>query len=104
MSQRALVPVIVVLVVAPQLLGGVFPWAVAVTCVLAGVAGLLASSQIEIISQKRADATLLDWAIVGALAWTGLQLLPLPSSLVALLVPESVDAWQSNALLYGDSP
>ncbi|MBW1831313.1 MAG: hypothetical protein JRJ10_06380, partial [Deltaproteobacteria bacterium] len=104
MSQRALVPVIVVLVVAPQLLGGVFPWAVAVTCVLAGVAGLLASSRIEIISQKRVDATLLDWAIVGALAWTGLQLLPLPSSLVALLVPESVDAWQSNALLYGDSP
>jgi tetratricopeptide (TPR) repeat protein len=94
---------IAVLVVAPQLLGGVFPWAVAVTCVLAGVAGLQASKRIEIIGEKRRAATLLDWAIVGALAWTGLQWLPLPSSLVALLVPESVDAWQSNALLYGDS-
>lgn len=101
--QPAVVPMIAVLVVAPQLLGGVFPWAIAVTCVMAGVAGVLASNRIDIISQRRRKATLLDWAMVGALAWTGVQLLPLPSSWVALLVPESVDAWQTNALLYGDS-
>jgi tetratricopeptide (TPR) repeat protein len=94
---------IAVLVVAPELLGGVFPWAVAVTCVMAGTAGVLASHRIDIIGPSRRKAHLLDWAIVGALAWTGLQLLPLPSSLVALLVPESADAWQSNALLYGSS-
>ncbi len=93
-----------VLLIAPELLGGVFPWAVALTCIMAGFAGALASKRIEIVSTKRRSATLLDWAIVGAWAWTALQLLPLPSSLVALLVPESVDAWRSNAVLYGYSP
>jgi tetratricopeptide (TPR) repeat protein len=93
-----------VLVIAPELLGGVFPWAVALTCVMAGFAGTLASRRIEIVSPKRRSATLLDLAAVGACAWTALQLLPLPSSLVALFVPESVDAWRSNAVLYGYSP
>lgn len=94
---------VALLLVAPQLLGGVFPWAVAVICIMAGVAGWLASRRIEIISYRRRNATLLDWTMVVALAWTGFQLLPLPSWLVGHLVPESVDAWQSNALLFGES-
>lgn len=100
--QPALIPMILLLLVAPQLLGGVFPWAVAVICLMAGVAGWLSSSKIEIISYRRRSATLLDWMMVAALAWTALQLLPLPSGLVGFLVPESVEAWRSNALLFGE--
>ncbi len=102
--QPAMIPMVAVLVVAPQLLGGVFPWAVALICLMAGAAGVLASRHIEIISHKRQEAKLLDWAMVVVLGWTGLQLLPLPSGLVGLLVPESVDAWRANALLYGEEP
>jgi tetratricopeptide (TPR) repeat protein len=90
------------LVVAPQLLGGVFPWAVAIICILAGAAGIVVSRQIEISSVRRRSATLLDWMMVVALAWTGLQLIPMPGSLVGLLVPESIDAWRSNAALFGE--
>ncbi|MGB8223005.1 MAG: O-antigen ligase family protein [Polyangiales bacterium] len=92
------------LVVSPQLLGGVFPWSIAVICVLAGIAGILGSRHIEIFSSRRGAASFLDWMMVIALAWTCVQLIPLPSSWVALLVPESADAWQSNALLYGRAP
>jgi len=102
--QPALIAMIVTLIVAPQLLGGVFPWAVAIICILAGVAGILASRHIEIAGVRRGHATLLDWMMVIALAWTGLQLIPVPSTLVSLLVPESLDAWRSNAPLFGESP
>ncbi len=95
---------ILVLLVAPQLLGGVFPWAVAVICVLAGAAAFLASRHIEIIGVRRRSATLLDWMMVIALGWTVFQLIPLPSPLVSILVPESLDAWRSNAPLLGTSP
>ncbi|NNK41838.1 MAG: hypothetical protein HKP46_04190 [Myxococcales bacterium] len=91
----------VALIIPPQLLGGVFPWAVAIICVLAGAAGILASRHIEISSTRRRSATLLDSMMVFALAWTGLQLIPMPSALVGLLVPESVDAWRANAALFG---
>jgi len=94
----------VALMVSPQLLGGVFPWAVAIICLLAGVAGILASRQIEIIDFRRRSPTLLDWMMLVALAWTGVQLIPLPATLVGILVPESVDAWRSNAPLFGESP
>lgn len=102
--QPALIPMVAVLMVAPQLLGGVFPWAVAITCLMAGAAGIFATKRIEIINPRRRGATLLDWAVAGTLVWTGLQLLPLPAPLVALLVPESAEAWRANALLYGSSP
>lgn len=92
------------LMVSPQLLGGVFPWAVATICLLAGVTGVLTSRQIEIIGVRRRSATLLDWMMVAALLWTGIQLIPLPATLVGILVPESVDAWRSNAALFGESP
>ena len=101
--QPALIAMIVTLIVAPQLLGGVFPWGVAIVCILAGAAGILAGRQIEILGARRSHATLLDWMMVVALAWTGLQLVPIPSAWVSLLVPESVDAWRSNAPLF-DQP
>lgn len=104
MLDPALISMTLALVVAPQLLGGVFPWSVAIVSVLAGVAGVLTSRRVEIISHRREAATLLDWTMVAVLAWTGLQLLPLPMSWVALLVPESADAWQTNVLLFGESP
>lgn len=102
--QPAMIPMVAVLVVAPQLLGGVFPWAVAVICLMAAVAGVLASKHIEIISYKRQQAKLLDWTVLFVLGWTAIQLLPLPSGVVALLVPESVDAWHANARLFGEEP
>lgn len=102
--QTALIPMVAVVMVAPQLLGGVFPWSVSVICIMASIAGIIASRRIEIFSHTRGIAQLLDWAAVGALVWTGFQLLPLPSWLVAFLVPETVEAWRSNALLYGDTP
>lgn len=100
-ARPTVVALALVLVISPQLFGGVFPWAVAATCVMAGVAAVIASRRIELVGGSR-DASLLDWMMVVALAWTGLQLLPLPSSLVALLVPESLAAWQSNAPLYDE--
>jgi hypothetical protein len=69
---------------------------------MAGVAAVIASRRIELIGERR-DTRLLDWMMLVALAWTGLQLLPLPSSLVALLVPESVAAWELNAPLYDEA-
>lgn len=101
--RSTLVPMVAVVMIAPELLGGVFPWSVAVICVMASIAGIVASRRIEIFSHTRGTAQLLDWAAVGALGWTGLQLVPLPSWLVAFLVPETVDAWRANALLYGDT-
>ncbi|MGB5697054.1 MAG: O-antigen ligase family protein [Polyangiales bacterium] len=98
-----MIPFTLVVLVAPELLGGVFPWAVAITCVMAGAAGITVSRQIEIVNVTRRDAKLLDWMMVVALGWTVLQVLPLPSGLVGYFVPESVDAWRSNALLYGES-
>jgi hypothetical protein len=68
---------------------------------MAGAAAVSASRRIELIGESR-DTSLLDCMMVVALAWTGLQLLPLPSSLVALLVPESVAARELNAALYGE--
>jgi tetratricopeptide (TPR) repeat protein len=96
-----LVPMIAVLVVAPQLLGGVFPWGIAIIAIMAAVTGLTTSRRIEITNPNRRAARLLDWTMLAALVWTVLQLVPLPSSLVRLLVPESVQALQSNAVLYG---
>lgn len=100
--QPVLVPIVAVVIIAPQLLGGVFPWSMALICLMAAVASFMASRRVDIIDQTRRDARLLDWMMVVALAWTVLQLLPLPSGFVALFVPESVDAWKSNALLYGE--
>lgn len=102
--QPALIPLIAALLIAPQLLGGVFPWAVALICILVGVAGILTSRHVEIYGARRRVATLLDWAMVFALGWTAVQLIPLPSFLVNLLVPESADAWRANAPLFERSP
>jgi tetratricopeptide (TPR) repeat protein len=98
-----MIPMIAVLVLSPELLGGVFPWTIAAICVMAAATGFFASRRIEIISHDRRSAGLLDWMMVAALVWTGFQLLPMPTGLVARLVPEAVAASRSNALLYGES-
>ncbi|MGB5811542.1 MAG: hypothetical protein WBG86_13475, partial [Polyangiales bacterium] len=86
---------LVLLVVSPQLLGGVFPWSIAIICATAAATGLLTSRQLSTTSQRATPARLLDWAMVTAWVWTALQLVPLPQSLESLLVPESVDAWRA---------
>jgi hypothetical protein len=87
--------------VSPELLGGVFPWAIATIAGLAATTGFLTSQGVVIPSVARRSARLLDWLVVAALAWTGLQLLPLPTAIVSFFVPESVDAWHAADALFG---
>ncbi len=100
--EPALFSLIVALLVAPLLLGGAFPWAISVTAFLAALTGLLTSRRLDIRLPERRPARLLDWAVVAALGWTGLQLLPLPASLVSHMNPDVATAWQANAALYGE--
>jgi tetratricopeptide (TPR) repeat protein len=100
-ADSPLIALFVVVVAAPQLVGGVFPWAVAATCVMGAAAGIVASRKVEIVSAQGPPARLLDWVMVAALVWTCLQLVPLPEKIVARFVPESVEAWKATALLLG---
>ncbi len=87
------------LVVSPQLLGGVFPWTVAIICLMAGITGLLTSRRLSATSSRRTPAQLLDWAMFAAWVWTAFQLVPLPPSVISLFVPESLEAWRASATL-----
>jgi hypothetical protein len=85
----------VLIIGAPQLLGGVFPWGIvaitfaAVVCLVLVLAGDRGRTE-------RAAPTLAV-VVFGAVVWTVLQAVPLPCSLVALLAPDSV-AELRNAL------
>lgn len=91
------------LVVSPELLAGVFPWAIAVTCLFAAATGAGTAVGVPLDNAQNGPASVLDWVMVAALAWTCLQLVPLPAQAVAWLVPESVEAWKAIALLYDES-
>src|SRR5688572_21091625 len=77
----------VLLVVAPQLLGGVFDWAVAITSVLAVVSLAVAA----FATRKDTTAWPRRILVVACLAvvWTGVQSLPLPCGVVELVAPGS---------------
>lgn len=90
------------LVVAPELLGGVYPWAIALICVLAAATGVGTAVGVPVGDRQSNPASVLDRVMVVALAWTCLQLVPLPTGIVAWLVPESVEAYRATALLYGE--
>ncbi|MDH3729210.1 MAG: O-antigen ligase family protein, partial [Myxococcales bacterium] len=95
------IAVVTTMVVSPQLLGGVFPWSIALIAAMAAVTGLLTSHSAPVANDASASARLLDWLVIAAVAWTGLQLLPLPTAVVSYFVPESVDAWNAaDALLH----
>ena len=75
-------------VIAPQLLGGVYPWGVLTTAAVAGLALLAAVWA----NKRRTELRGPLWAVfLLALAWTALQALPLPCGLVRLLAPDSVE-------------
>jgi hypothetical protein len=86
------------LLVAPQLLGGVFPWGIAITCALAAVAALLAS-RCRRIERTNSVSVPFDALPFVLLAWTALQLLPLPEGWVHRVAVQSWDAWMANARL-----
>ncbi len=103
-AYAARVALVATLVVSPELLGGVFPWAVAVIGAMAATTGFLTARGVLIPSSGRRSARLLDWLVIAALAWTALQLLPLPMAVVSLFVPETVDSWHAVDGLFGRPP
>lgn len=94
----------VCLVVSPQLLGGAYGWGVAISALLAGLACAAAAWT------ARADG--LDAPLdrpsavmLGLLAWTAIQAVPLPRAITELAQPEAVAmADASAALIESDAP
>lgn len=86
------------LVVAPQLLGGVFGWGIALIAALAAITGSLAAAA------TRGTHALRPW--LGALAlallgWTALQATPLPRAVASALQPLATEVWDDAARLLG---
>lgn len=76
---------------------------VAVAIVTAAATGLLWSDDEPI--EMRTAATVLVITAVGLIAWTALQLVPLPRGLLGALAPETADVWaRSLAPLNEDGP
>lgn len=100
MAFAARIALVATLTLSPQLLGGVFPWAIAIICAMAAATGLLTRFGIVIPSVHRRSTRWLDWMVVGALGWTAFQLFPLPVGVVSWLVPETVAAWHATDDLF----
>jgi tetratricopeptide (TPR) repeat protein len=89
-----------VLVVGPQMLGGVYPWAM---FALAG--GSLLTLTLAAAANLDLRPTASCWAIFAAVLWTAIQALPLPSPIAQLLAPESLDQLRRSRALVGlDAP
>jgi tetratricopeptide (TPR) repeat protein len=86
---------------APQLLGGVLPWTInviaAASFVCLAVVGLGAPA-----ASRRFPR--LGWALLGACAFTLLQAVPLPCSWVALVAPDSAQKLRAVNALLGAAP
>ncbi|MDH3727737.1 MAG: O-antigen ligase family protein [Myxococcales bacterium] len=100
----ARIALVATLVLSPELLGGVFPWTIAIIAGMAATTGFLTGRGVTISSVTRRSARLLDWLVIAALAWTGLQHLPLPAGIVSFFVPESVEAWHAVDALFDRPP
>jgi hypothetical protein len=97
----ALVVVGAALAIAPQLLGGVYPWGILIISTLAAIA--LATT--IWVNQGRTQLRGPLWAVaLLALAWTVVQALPLPCGVVRLLAPESVEQLERVHVLFDRSP
>ncbi|MEM7435803.1 MAG: O-antigen ligase family protein [Myxococcota bacterium] len=95
------IAMVVALVVSPELLGGALPWSVALIVAMAAVSGFLVARGVPLENGSRQAARLLDLAVFVTLAWTALQLMPLPASVVGWFVPETVEAWHALDELQG---
>jgi len=87
------------LIIAPQLLGGVLPWTVTAIALLSLVALALVGLRTPAAAQSYPR---LGLVLLGVGVWTALQTLPLPCSLVELLSPNSVAKLRSLRSLLND--
>ncbi len=97
----ALAALAIALVLAPQLLGGALPWAAVAVSALGVAAGAVTlwalRARLETVHVTSAGAVL-----ALAVAWTAMQLVPLPASVAAFLAPESVEASAATADALGE--
>ncbi len=93
----------ITVVVGPQLIGGVFPWGVAL---ITGAAGLacLAAAWTAHESATRAPVSPAGLVGIGAWLWTAAQVLPVPRPLTEWLQPEAVALSDGASALLGDAP
>jgi len=83
-------------VLPPLLLGGALPWGLLTITALA-LASLVASAAVGAVSGRALHVDGVTFVFLGALAYTGLQALPLPASWVTLWAPASVEAARGAA-------
>lgn len=75
------------IIVAPELFGGVFPWS---TVVIAGMALATLLATIWAVRDRRPRSTpAIAIVICGAAVWTCIQVMPLPCTVVSRLAPEA---------------
>ena len=84
----ALGVLVAVIIVAPQLIGGVFGWSVLVIAIASAVAALLAAR----IAPTQTAASFLVIACVAGVLYTTLQAVPLPRFLMSWLMPLAVES------------
>jgi len=87
---------------APQLFGGVFPWTIAVTAT--GALLTLAATLWATHATRAGTVSWLALAVCGAAAWTVVQTLPLPCSVVAWLAPQSAAEMRAALALFDGAP
>jgi tetratricopeptide (TPR) repeat protein len=85
-------------VLAPQWLGGIYPDAMAATAIAAGVALSLAMASAR---ARDLPSGLLLGVALGPLAWTAMQVTPLPCAIVDALAPLSAERWRQAHALFG---
>ncbi|HKU45118.1 MAG TPA: O-antigen ligase family protein, partial [Polyangiales bacterium] len=84
---------------APMLLGGVHAWAI-VTIAISACLCLIAAA-VAARARLSDTAPIVVWVAVGLLAWTALQVLPLPCSLVSMLAPDAVATLRADRAMLG---
>jgi len=91
-------------VIAPQLLGGVAAWSISVILALSVLAYLACHYQAYGADRERLGWDPLMWLMLASLGWTGLQALPLPCAVVAWVAPDAARHVAENATLLGGEP
>jgi len=76
-------------VLAPELLGGAYGWAITIIAGLSGLTALLIGWTRRKADTRAGGSAALLAAVVLALVWTGLQAAPLPCGWVEVIAPES---------------
>ena len=87
---------------APQLFGGVFPWTVLVIAGMAFATLAVTILAVRALPSRRIPIVML--AIGGAAVWTGVQALPLPCWLASRLAPDAVSELRAALALAGAAP